>query len=260
MAQLKLNCNLAISDGYSFDRITKHPAWDGKHSPSVGEDGTFEIPCILDFHTQSDYSEDFSVRLDAIRNGAGTLSIVGPTNDVYGDLHVGDISCSSINVVSIGAGTTWDNHAPVVGSDGVMEIGKVLDFHVTKGSTIDYDARIIVENPGSGAWMEISTPLYAKGFYVSSSREVKTNIKPSDKDALDIVKNTEVVDFNYKDDLTRQKVGFISEDTDSILCDPDHKSIDTVNCIGILMKAVQQLDQKLTSLEASIYGRSQHDF
>ena len=40
------------------------------------------------------------------------------------------------------ASTSWFKGVPLIATDGVMEIGKYIDFHNTNGSTADYDYRI----------------------------------------------------------------------------------------------------------------------
>lgn len=48
---------------------------------------------------------------------------------------------SVININGYKIGGIW-NAIPVVGSDGVMEVGKVLDFHTNANDTDDYDVRL----------------------------------------------------------------------------------------------------------------------
>lgn len=42
-----------------------------------------------------------------------------------------------------GAGNYWNNGVPLVGTNGVMEIGKYLDFHNTNATTSDYSTRLM---------------------------------------------------------------------------------------------------------------------
>lgn len=37
---------------------------------------------------------------------------------------------------------------PAIGSDGVMEVGKYIDFHATTATTADYNARITANTNG----------------------------------------------------------------------------------------------------------------
>jgi hypothetical protein len=73
-----------------------------------------------------------------------------------------------------------------------------------------------------------------------SSRSFKENIKETVIKALDIVMNTEIIDFNYIGG-SESRIGFIAEDTHSLLSTPKHNAIDITNSIGVLLKAVQEL-------------------
>ena len=90
---------------------------------------------------------------------------------------------------------------------------------------------------------------YGSGFYVSSSRTVKENIKPTTINGEDMVNSIDVVDFTYKtDEKHNPKIGFIAEDTDPLLSTPEQKTMDFSNCIGVMMKAIQELSAKVKSL------------
>jgi len=83
-----------------------------------------------------------------------------------------------------------------------------------------------------------------------SARELKENIVPYEGRALDIINNTNIVNYNYKDDITKTlKLGFIADDTDTILSGPKQDSMDFSNCIGLLIKAVQELNQEIEVLK-----------
>lgn len=89
----------------------------------------------------------------------------------------------------------------------------------------------------------------APSFTATSSREKKENIVPYTLSALDIINNTDIVSFNYKGDKDKiPYVGFISEDTQTPLSTPDHKHMSVNSCIGILLKAVQELNQKIEEI------------
>lgn len=90
---------------------------------------------------------------------------------------------------------------------------------------------------------------YGSGFYVSSSRTVKENIKPTTINGEDMVNSIDVVDFTYKtDEKHNPKIGFIAEDTDPLLSTPEQKTMDFSNCIGVMMKAIQELSAKVKTL------------
>lgn len=91
--------------------------------------------------------------------------------------------------------------------------------------------------------------LYASGFYVSSLRSLKENIKPSLVNAVDLINSQEIVDFNYKSDENKQaKIGLIADDSDPLFLDNKGETVDLYNTCGILMKAVQELSTKVKVL------------
>jgi hypothetical protein len=101
-----------------------------------------------------------------------------------------------------------------------------------------------------GAW-ETTGNHTALAFFTSSSRTLKTNIRPAAVSALDLVKSVEVVEYTYKaDEEQRPRIGFIAEDTDKLLSGPDQKQMDLPNIVGVLLKAVQELTAEVEALRA----------
>jgi hypothetical protein len=92
----------------------------------------------------------------------------------------------------------------------------------------------------------ISAPSYT----ATSSRNVKKNIKSFKKSALDIIKRINIVSFKYRKDKDPiPQIGFIAEDTDPLLSGKDQDSMRINTTIGILLKAVQELDEKIEKLK-----------
>lgn len=110
-------------------------------------------------------------------------------------------------------------------------------------------------NRASGVYISSGTTVNASGgFYVQSSRKYKKNIESTKVDALKVVESTEVVDFVYKDDENEfPRIGFIAEDTDPIMSTVNRDKMDTTNCIGVLLRAVQQLSAKIRELEYELH-------
>lgn len=87
-------------------------------------------------------------------------------------------------------------------------------------------------------------------FNSTSQRKFKKNIKPFKKDALEIINSVKVKEFNFKNDKEKTyRVGFISDDTDSILSGKNKDIVDINNTIGVLLKAVQELSARVKELE-----------
>lgn len=85
-----------------------------------------------------------------------------------------------------------------------------------------------------------------------SKREYKNNIEKYDENALDKINDVDIVRFNYKPeygDPTIDRIGFIANDTDEIFSTHYHDRMDYMNCIGMLMKSVQELSLRVKELE-----------
>jgi hypothetical protein len=88
-------------------------------------------------------------------------------------------------------------------------------------------------------------------FYNPSLRELKKDIKPFEKSAMDILNATQIV--NYKldsgahDDLTL--IGFIAEDTPSELATEQHDKMDNSNTLSVVLKAIQEIDDRIIALQ-----------
>ena len=116
-------------------------------------------------------------------------------------------------------------------------------FSVTKTITAVETADTIALRNGSGQ-------LVATGFFQASSRSLKTNISPFTRSALDIIRDVTVVSFNYKTDIINKHIGFIAEDTPEELSTRNKNVMDSNNTIGVLLKAIQELESKVKELEA----------
>ena len=95
-----------------------------------------------------------------------------------------------------------------------------------------------------------------------SDEEMKENIERID-DALTTLRSLRPVTFNYKEeynsDYNRVHHGFIAQEYERVLPDAtyhdptiDKLCIDTGDLIGLLVRAVQQLETKVTRLEAKV--------
>lgn len=95
----------------------------------------------------------------------------------------------------------------------------------------------------------------AGAFTNASKRELKENIKLVDYSCLDIINSIQICSFNMKgDDHHDYRVGFIADDTDPIVSGKDQDVMDLQNCIGVLIKAVQELSQEVEELKKNQQG------
>jgi hypothetical protein len=88
-------------------------------------------------------------------------------------------------------------------------------------------------------------------FYDPSLRELKKDIQPFVKSAMDILNATDIV--NYKldsgahDDVTL--IGFIAEDTPAELATEQHDKMSNGSTLGVVLKAIQELDNRIIALQ-----------
>lgn len=92
----------------------------------------------------------------------------------------------------------------------------------------------------------------------SCKEEFKQNITDFNKSALDLIDKINLVNFNYTeeavengfgDDTTINHIGFLAEKVPEEFSTHYHDRMDYINCIGILLKAVQELNLKIEKLD-----------
>jgi hypothetical protein len=94
----------------------------------------------------------------------------------------------------------------------------------------------------------------ATSFNATSLREAKTDIKHFEKNATNILVDTEICSFYYKEDKKKEflKIGFIANDTNELLATKNHDTMDITSCIGILIKSIQELNKKIDDQQVII--------
>ena len=97
-----------------------------------------------------------------------------------------------------------------------------------------------------------STNSTSPSFNTPSKRELKQDIEEFKEDATSLIDLIEVVSYRYKDnpDTEIKRVGFIADDTEQIFSGVDQDKFDVNNTQGVLLKAVQELSDRLTIIES----------
>ena len=91
--------------------------------------------------------------------------------------------------------------------------------------------------------------LYAPGFYQDSLRALKKDINRFNSSAIDIINSAEVVTFKYKEDKEEAvHIGIIADDAPNEMTGLHHNVMDTNSCVGLLLKAVQELSKDMRDL------------
>ena len=90
---------------------------------------------------------------------------------------------------------------------------------------------------------------YISNLPLTSKRSEKKDIEPLDRPALEILKDVAIVRFKFKNDKRGTPlIGFIADDTDADLSGVGHDSMMVNSCIGVLIKAVQELQAEIEQL------------
>jgi len=88
-------------------------------------------------------------------------------------------------------------------------------------------------------------------FFNSSTREMKKDIAPFTKDATEIIKSTEIITWEFEsgEHTHMEHIGFIAEDTPEELATPDHNVMDTTNTLGVILKSIQEIDDRIIAIQ-----------
>jgi len=179
-------------------------------------------------------------------NGDASLTIARDAtfNSESGTTTVkGDATITTLKVEGSSAVTT------VTGS---LNIGPNASSATTNKTTVSGGAITII---GSSATTDATTisggAITTTSVQTNSSKTKKKNIVHSERNAVKAINDIEIVDFFYKSDVKEenQKVGFIAEDVDSIFSTNKKDCMDHSNCIGMLLKAVQELSKEIEELK-----------
>ena len=98
----------------------------------------------------------------------------------------------------------------------------------------------------TGSW-ETFGACGSTNFFSTSSKIYKKNIQPYSPSAVKIINDVNIVSFNYID-YDHTKVGFIAEDTPVELATEKQDSLDTMNSLGLILKALQELNSRIDKL------------
>lgn len=168
-------------------------------------------------------------------------------------------------------GNTWTNPGPNawwVNAQGVMTCKATPSFR--KG--IDVSGRYIEMNgndiqgdkTGGGKTTVVWWSQINKANSSSSDERLKTNIKPTKVNALDMLNNIKMVEFNWKKDGKFEKIGAIAQqvqsveeslivhDMDDKLTYNDYLRIKYYDTIPYLIKAVQELSEENDNLKSQL--------
>ena len=78
-----------------------------------------------------------------------------------------------------------------------------------------------------------------------------------EKSAFDTIDKIDIVSYHFIADETQtDRVGFIAEDSPELVSGKDRDHMEMNNCIGLLLKAVQELKQENAELRSLINDKN----
>lgn len=119
-----------------------------------------------------------------------------------------------------------------------------LSFIATNGSTLIEVMKI--DDLGN---LNVKGTITAPTITQTSRRELKTDIQPFGSSALDVVRKAQVRTFRFKADTSRLHIGFIADEVPEEMAVPDRSGVNHGNTMALLVKAVQELEEKNRLLE-----------
>ena len=110
-------------------------------------------------------------------------------------------------------------------------------------------ANTAITQSGANITIASTNTITAQAFYESSLRKYKTNIKPYEESALEVIKNIEIVTFDRTDSDIKNKIGVIADDSPSEILNEELDAVDLYKTVFVLAKSIQELNAKIKELE-----------
>lgn len=171
----------------------------------------------------------------------------------------GNAATASSTGTLTGFSTTRNNSTPWLiygssGTEGVVEVGRYLDFHGTNTSSEDYTVRLDGGTTGS-TLLKLTGHFTASGNVTAySDRRLKDNIQVV-SDALSKVQALNGVTFTRKDlaDKDKRYVGLIAQEVQAVIPEAvtvhgdenETLAVDYQGLVGLLVEAVKDLAQQV---------------
>lgn len=186
-------------------------------------------------------------------NGAAGLynSIDGTASPATGVVNVnnsgGPVFSNSLSGASNASITLYESNRS--GATGTAPRVRFIHNGASSSAQLSLESsNILAARTGNG---DSYTPFRASAFYATSARSAKKDIKTFLGRALDIVNNTLIVSYKYKEEEIPH-IGFIADDTPEELTGPNKDIMSVNDCLGVLIKAIQELDIKYRALVSLI--------
>jgi hypothetical protein len=182
------------------------------------------------------------------------ISLWTEKNRVAGHLPTGNVGSGTGVLIKSGTTPVWglltDSHinttitkvSPVVGNSVLTRSLGATEHPVSLFTATANNAGTSLRQNNDLVYDSSSKTLTATKISDRSSRKVKKDIVPYQKSAFETIEAIDIVSFHYIDDeLQEDRIGFIAEDAPDLVTGVNKDKMDLGNCVGLLLKAVQEL-------------------
>lgn len=186
----------------------------------------------------------------------------------------GNMTCSNVNItggkIKLDAGYASNPNFRIGGEDGIMmtdsffsmgQAGFNSNSLQMAASTVDPPMITMMDSSNHYTEVQasgITTPmLVCPNIDQGSLESIKKNISKFDKNATDIINNSDIYEYNLKsdEDTDKKMIGFVIGDnykTPTEVISKEGQAVELYSAIGILWKAVQELSARVEQLEKEV--------
>ena len=215
------------------------------HAITTAHDYTLGTACEKDFSTSATLDENAKLPTAAAIKTYVENTINGQNRTSLIDFNNG------INVTNGGA--------TIAGGETITSGGATITGDVTANNKLlvkDTSATSFETKGGikaNGDIISVTGNIVGINSGTYSLRKFKENISDFEENAVDLINGVKIVNYNYISDPEKNhKVGFIADDTHEYFATKNHDIMDQSNCIGLLLKAVQELSAENIKLKEEI--------
>lgn len=196
--------------------------------------------------------------------GGGDLYL--PVNNIIvksGNIRIGDIDTILPDVRLHIISTLNSNAAVIKGSSSTYASLNVINPETTNGPGLvvtavknAFNGRLVIGGQLSDGTekLHVVGNIKATGrIYTGSSRSYKDNIRDLDQEiATKTLMDLQPVRFYYKNDKSKEDMGFIAEDVPDLVATKDRKSLSTMDFVALSVKVIQDQQKRIDILEKEI--------
>lgn len=189
-----------------------------------------------------------------LRNKSGTR--IGALIMDYGGYYIMDNQNRQVGGVSDEVVTSHAISVPPYDRHGWGLAGLYVGVDTSNGGELRVVDKKWLPNSGADPNNYTYGRVRASSFVQHSSEKAKENIKPIENaeiyrtPALDIVEETPLFEYQYKDDANKQ-IGFIAEQSPRGILSEEGNAVDIYKTAAYLWKAVQELQAELKEVKAN---------